>query len=568
MLWEVDIYPRTHQSDLAGQRVAAEASDLGLAAQLDVAAGWGYLIQGDFSRDQIARIADELLADRVVQRTVVAPVGDAVLGEPPQPGMSPIHVLPKPGVMDPVAQSAAAAIADFGCRAEAVRTLKKYWIGPLPGEKLPLLCSKILANDAVEQVIVGPLNFTRLEVGSPYQFRRVNVALDAMDDEALQRLSRQGQLFLSLTEMRTIQDYFRRLGRDPSDIELETVAQTWSEHCSHKTLAGRIRYRDGAIDRCFENMLKETIFAATQTIRRAAGSRDWCVSVFEDNAGVVRFDDRYHVVFKVETHNHPSALEPYGGANTGLGGVIRDPMGTGLGAKPVANTDVFCFAPPDTPAESLPPGVLHPRRVMRGVVSGVRDYGNRMGIPTVNGAIYFDPRYLGNPLVYCGNIGMIPVDKARKQTLSGDLIVALGGRTGRDGIHGATFSSAELTSQSETVSGGAVQIGNAITEKMLLDVLLVARDRGLYHAVTDCGAGGFSSAVGEMGEKIGAEVWLDRVPLKYDGLSYTEIWISEAQERMVLAVSPDRWRNWPRCVRRKASKPRSSANSSTPDGWN
>ena len=265
------------------------------------------------------------------------------------------------------------------------------------------------------------------------------------------------------------------------------------------------------------------------------------MSVFSDNAGVIRFDEQYNVVFKVETHNHPSALEPYGGANTGIGGVIRDPMGTGMGAKPICNTDVFCFAPPDTPAESLPPGVLHPRRVMKGVVAGVRDYGNRMGIPTVNGAIYFDPRYLGNPLVYCGNIGLIPRDKSFKQPQPDDLIVAVGGRTGRDGIHGATFSSAELTSHSETLSGGAVQIGNAITEKMVLDVLLAARDRGLYNAVTDCGAGGFSSAVGEMGEKIGAEVWLDRIPLKYEGLSYTEIWISEAQERMVFSVPPEKW---------------------------
>src|SRR6185503_182281 len=191
----------------------------------------------------------------------------------------------------------------------------------------------------------------------------------------------------------------------------------------------------------------------------------------------------------------------------------------------------------------LPPGVLHPRRVMKGVVSGVRDYGNRMGIPTVNGAIYFDRRYIGNPLVFCGNVGLIPRDKSFKAPQAGDWIVAIGGRTGRDGIHGATFSSAELTSESESVSGGAVQIGNAITEKMLLDVVLEARDRGLYHAITDCGAGGFSSAVGEMGADIGAEVWLDKAPLKYDGLSYTEIWISEAQERMVLAV-PEK--NWPR----------------------
>ncbi len=181
---------------------------------------------------------------------------------------------------------------------------------------------------------------------------------------------------------------------------------------------------------------------------------------------------------------------------------------------------------------------------MHGVVSGVRDYGNRMGIPTVNGAIYFDPRYLGNPLVFCGNVGVIPHDKSFKEVRAGDYIVAIGGRTGRDGIHGATFSSAELTHQSETLSGGAVQIGNAITEKMVLDVVIAARDRGLYHAITDCGAGGFSSAVGEMGEKIGAEVWLDRAPLKYDGLSYTEIWISEAQERMVLSVGEDQWKDF------------------------
>src|SRR5262249_52254631 len=219
--------------------------------------------------------------------------------------------------------------------------------------------------------------------------------------------------------------------------------------------------------------------------RRGPGADDWAFSVFEDNAGVVRFDARYHVCFKVETHNHPSAIEPYGGANTGLGGVIRDPLGTGLGAKPVCNTDVFCFAPPDTPPESLPPGVLHPRKIIKGVVAGVRDYGNRMGIPTVNGAVCFDERYLGNPLVYCGTVGLIPVDRAKKAAQPGDLIVAVGGRTGRDGIHGATFSSAELTEESEQVSGGAVQIGNAITEKKLLDMVLQARDAQLYHAITD-----------------------------------------------------------------------------------
>jgi phosphoribosylformylglycinamidine synthase len=541
MLWEVDIYPAEGEPDLAARRVAHDAADLGIAANLPVAAARGFLIQGRLSRDQAERLARQLLADDVVERTVVAPVGDPRLAAPPNGLGRLVHVFPKPGVMDPVAQSALAAIADLELPAEAVRTLNKYWLGDLPDEKLRTLCGKVLANDAIEQVVVGPLTFDRLDAGAPYEFRLVTVPLAELDEEGLSRLSRHGQLYLSPAEMGTIQDHFRGLARDPTDAELETIAQTWSEHCSHKTLAGRIRYRDERGERMFENMLKETIFAATQEIRRCLGADDWCVSVFKDNAGVVRFDDLHHVVFKVETHNHPSALEPYGGANTGVGGVIRDPLGTGLGARPVCNTDVFCFAPPDTPAGDLPPGVLHPKRVLKGVVAGVRDYGNRMGIPTVNGAIYFDPRYLGNPLVYCGNVGLLPRDKAEKRPLAGDLIVAIGGRTGRDGIHGATFSSAELTHESEGLSGGAVQIGNAITEKMLLDVVLAARDRGLYHAITDCGAGGFSSAVGEMGEDIGAEVQLADVPLKYEGLSYTEIWISEAQERMILAVPPDRW---------------------------
>ncbi|HJO56393.1 MAG TPA: AIR synthase-related protein, partial [Candidatus Scalindua sp.] len=214
-------------------------------------------------------------------------------------------------------------------------------------------------------------------------------------------------------------------------------------------------------------------------------------------------------------------------------------LGTGLGAKPILNTDVFCFGLLDTPQETIPEGILHPKRIFKGVVSGVRDYGNRMGIPTANGSIFFDKRYTGNPLVYCGNVGLIAKDKCEKESYKGDLILLVGGRTGRDGIHGATFSSVELTHESEMISGGAVQIGDPIMERKVTDALLIALDRGLYNNITDCGAGGLSSAVGEMGEKLGAVVDLEKVPLKYDGLSYSEIWISEAQERMVLSVPPE-----------------------------
>jgi phosphoribosylformylglycinamidine synthase len=540
MLWEVEIRPGVNREDREGSRIAAEAKAVGASSIRDVASGHAFLIEGDLQRTALERVAREFLVDGVVESFTLRPLSAGA--EPHGNGHLLLNVLFKPGVTDNVGSSAASALRDRGFDVQNVATCRKYWInGDAEAADVDRLIGKVLANDAIERVVCGPLHMTSIAVGSPYRFELKTVPLREMSDEQLAELSRSGQLYLSLVEMQTIQKYFHEEGRDPVDVELETIAQTWSEHCSHKTLAGRIHYRDGERDIQFENMLKETIFAATMHIREQLGGDDWCVSVFKDNAGIVRFDDEQNVCFKVETHNHPSALEPYGGANTGIGGVIRDPLGTGLGARPVCNTDVFCFAPPDTPYESLPPGVLHPKLVAKGVVAGVRDYGNRMGIPTVNGAVFFDERYLGNPLVYCGNVAMIPADKCEKRMRPGDFIVAVGGRTGRDGIHGATFSSAELTHESETLSGGAVQIGNAVVEKMLADVILEARDRGLYSAITDCGAGGFSSAVGEMGEETGAEVWLEKAPLKYAGLSYTEIWISEAQERMVLAVPPDNW---------------------------
>jgi len=548
-LWEINIHPAEGQPDLMGQQVVNDARTLGLTSSLRVRAAHGYLIQGELDHDQAMLAARRLLVDSVTETFRLAPVGDAELQLPPcpdAPAETVLQVFRKPGVMDPTANSTLQALRDLNLNVEAVRTIRKYWISDIASLDLERLTQKVLANASIEQVVVGPLSLREIQVGAPYHFQKVVVPIRGLDERSLEKLSREGQLYFSLPEMKTIQTHYAKIERDPSDIELETIAQTWSEHCSHKTLGGRIEYRDEHGVRQFQSMLKETIFAATTKVRQALGADDWCVSVFKDNAGVVTFDDEYHVVFKVETHNHPSAIEPYGGANTGLGGVIRDPLGTGLGAKPVCSTDVFCFAPPTLDPASLPPGVLHPRRVMQGVVAGVRDYGNRMGIPTVNGAVYFDERYLGNPLVYCGNVGILPVDKVDKEPQVGDYIVTIGGRTGRDGIHGATFSSVELTEESETLSGGAVQIGNAITEKMVLDVLLQARDAGLYHAVTDCGAGGFSSAIGEMGEKLGAEVWLDKAPLKYEGLSYTEIWISEAQERMILAVPPAKWESFHR----------------------
>jgi len=538
MLWEVEIRPAAGQVDRESERVLAECSGMGLQSVSTVEAARSFILQGELADDVVTKISRTLLADDVAESFSIhqldAAASDASNGSN---GDQLLNVLFKDGVTDNVANSALKAMKDQKVSVEAVATCRKYWVNKSASEaEIARLSAKVLSNDAIEHVVSGPLQMNRISLGGEYKFKLTHISIRDMDDAALEQLSTDGQLYLSLEEMRTIKQQFVDLDRDPTDVELETIAQTWSEHCSHKTLAGRISYEDENGPRQFENMLKETIFAATVSIRESLGDDDWCISVFKDNAGIVEFDDKQSVCIKVETHNHPSALEPYGGANTGLGGVIRDPLGTGLGGRPVCNTDVFCFGPPDYPHDDLPRGVLHPKAVAHGVVAGVRDYGNRMGIPTVNGAVYFDERYLGNPLVYCGNIAMIPVGKSEGKVSPGDLIVAVGGRTGRDGIHGATFSSGELDEDSEMRSAGAVQIGNAITEKMVMDVILEARDRELYSAITDCGAGGFSSAVGEMGEETGAEVWLNKCPLKYTGLSYTEIWISEAQERMVLAV--------------------------------
>ncbi len=594
-----EVRPKPGHADPIGSAVARDARSVGVLLE-HARATRVYLVQADLSAADLARVRERVLADPVTE--TVAP-GAA----PSATGDRLIEVHPLPGVMDPVAQTVREAIRALTGRDAEVSTGWRYDLGgggigtlahagngaggALSIDDAKALASRLLANPVIQRIHTEPYHPADFPHSTPHDHKARTIALAGLADDALTRLSRDAHLFLSLEEMKAVQAHYRAQNRDPFDIELETLAQTWSEHCVHKTLKSNITYRggagggggtgandpitwagrpghtvnpDGSVT--ITNLLKSTVAAATFTLIK--GGVDWTLSVFVDNAGVIAFDDDHAVCVKVETHNHPSAIEPYGGAATGAGGCIRDVIGTGLGARPIANTDVFCVAMPhgwseaasgevtkwksgNEPASAtpplrhsatspLPPGTLHPRRILTQVVAGVRDYGNRMGIPTVNGAVYFDDRYVGNPLVYCGCIGVMPRDKVHGRVNSGDLIVALGGRTGRDGIHGATFSSAELEETAADEFSHAVQIGNAIEEKRTLDAILRARDenpRGpLFSALTDCGAGGFSSAVGEMGKNTGAIVHLDRAPLKYPGLSYTEIWISEAQERMVLAV--------------------------------
>jgi phosphoribosylformylglycinamidine synthase len=544
-IYKVEVSYKEDITDPLGNSILKDIEDLGIEGVKELRVNQIYYFKTKLDLEEIERITKELLIDPVINKYKISLFEKSKI-ELNQENIILIEITYNPGVMDPWEESIIRGIKDLGYGEKIeVKTAKEYLIkGNLKQEQIDKIKDKILINKVIQKEVKEGFHPFPHPPEYKFELKRINIL--EMKDEELMKLSKEGQLFLNLEEMRTIKEYFRKLGRNPSDCELETLAQTWSEHCKHKTLRGKIDYvevtelaglRVNKQQReiKFNNLLKETIMKVTEEL-----NKPWCISVFKDNSGIIEFDDKYNICFKVETHNHPSAIEPYGGANTGIGGVIRDPVGTGLGAKPILNTDIFCFAPPDYPYNKIPPGVLHPKRIMKGVVAGVRDYGNRMGIPTVNGAICFHPDYLGNPLVYCGNVGIMPKECSFKKVAPGDLIVLIGGRTGRDGIHGATFSSAELTHASEDISSQSVQIGNPITEKKFVDALLKARDQDLYNAITDCGAGGLSSAVGEMGEETGARVDLEKVPLKYKGLSYTEIWISEAQERMVLAVPPEK----------------------------
>lgn len=508
-----------------------------------------YFLRGNLSSGEVRRIAQELLADPVCQRPQWRPLE---AGEPsplPPDGCWVVEVMLHPGVADPVAErllEGAARIGVGGLEGAATGTRYELW-GCLTEEQVVALTEGLLHNPVIQSYALGELVPT-LEVAARPSDEVETIPLRQMDPSELLALSRERVLALSLEEMKAIQRHFAALGRDPTDVELETLAQTWSEHCAHKTFRARIHYTwaggmprhlpDGSLgpsagEEVVDGLLATYIRRATEEV-----TKPWVRSAFVDNAGIVAFDEGWDVSFKVETHNHPSALEPFGGANTGVGGVVRDILG--VSARPIANTDVLCFGPRDISPQDLPPGVLHPRRVEEGVVAGIEDYGNKMGIPTVNGAILYDRGYVGNPLVFCGCVGLAPRGSHPRRPHPGDLVVVLGGRTGRDGLHGATFSSIALSHDTGATVGSVVQIGDPIVEKAVMEAVIQARDEGLYHAITDCGAGGFSSAVGEMGREVGVEVELHHVPLKYPGLRPWEIWLSEAQERMILAVPPER----------------------------
>jgi phosphoribosylformylglycinamidine synthase len=532
-VWALEIVPHDQTVDARARALRQVLSDLGVHAH-DVTHGRLYLLDAPRSPD-LMKAALDLCLDPII--------ADACPGESLRGGDGwVIEVLPHPAVTDAEGDSLAAALVQASFSSVRARAGHRYHLHGDLSETDVAAAAHEVAHDVVESVrwrrAANPVDTTWwqgafMPEAAPDPTVET-VSIQGLGSEELARLSSARLLSLPPEDMAAVQTYYAALGREPTDVELETIAQTWSEHCAHRTFKATIEHHEpGEPVQEIAGLLKQTIMAVTAKV-----NRPWVLSAFRDNAGVIAFDRNHEISFKVETHNHPSAVEPFGGANTGVGGVVRDVLG--VSAEPIANTDVLCFGRLDTPADKLPPGTLPPERVYDGVVAGIADYGNNMGIPTVNGATLFDPGYTANPLVFCGTVGLAPRGRRPTQPRVGDLVVVAGGRAGRDGIHGATFSS-DVLGATHAELGSVVQIGDPIVEKRLADALPKARDRGLYTAITDCGAGGLSSAVGEMASELGADVELDRVPLKYHGLRPWEIWLSEAQERMVLAVPPVHW---------------------------
>ncbi len=559
----IEVVFKPDVSDTRGKRIRDRiARDLGI--ELDtVRVADVYTLDLGMSADEVERVRRELFTDPLTQDS-----SPGVCAELPFDWAVEVGFLP--GVTDNQGRTSREAVGDLLAKeipdGESVYTSRLFLIkkGDLDENAIETV-ARLLYNPLIEHARIksrkqfdadGGMEAIVPKVTLPPPTPAGEVNLEVSDEELVKigrggilesvepdgTEVRRGPLALDLPYLYAIRDYFREEGRNPTDVELESMAQTWSEHCKHTIFASQI-------DEVEAGLYKACIQAATRKVRQMRGADDWCVSVFTDNSGVIRFDEEYDVCFKVETHNSPSALDPYGGAITGIVGVNRDPLGTGKGAKLAVNVYGFCFGDPYYDKE-LPyrrpnrqDPVLHPRVILEGVRRGVEDGGNKSGIPTAWGWLRFDDRYMGKPLVFVGTLGVLPhlingEPGWAKAARPGDRIVMAGGRVGKDGIHGATFSSEALH---EGSPAGAVQIGDPITQKKLADAQLEARDARLYNSVTDNGAGGLSCSVGEMARECGGcRVELEKAPLKYPGLAPYEIWISESQERMTYSAPPEK----------------------------
>jgi len=517
---------------MRSQAILGQLPTVGINANFRLEVVGLYFLEGRLTAADLAMLAESLICDPVTDHYTWRKWEGGRVAE-----FNAVEVALRPGVTDNVANELLQAAHRLGISAlSSVATGQRYvFEGILDQTDIQKIAHNLLVNHTIQRYALGEIAPEFIHgLGTPGKPELIDLL--ESDLAGLAVISQERRLSLDAAEMTAIQNYFRQIEREPTDAELETLAQTWSEHCVHKTFKALITLKSKDGEEQIDSLINTYLRRATDEI-----NAPWVRSAFVDNAGVLAFDGQFDISFKVETHNHPSAIEPFGGANTGVGGVVRDVLG--VSHRPIANTDVLCFGFLDQDLGDLPEGVLHPTRIQSGVIAGVEDYGNKLGLPTVNGAIYYHFGYTANPLVYCGTVGIGPKDLRPSGPYPGDRVIVIGGRTGRDGLRGATFSSLTMDAQTGEVAGASVQIGDPITEKGVIEVIEQARDGHLYHAITDCGAGGLSSAIGEMGEQVrsktpGVRVDLSKVPLKYAGLAPWEIWLSEAQERMVLAVPP------------------------------
>ncbi len=557
MAYRVEVRNRPDVKDSRGESITREINSFLNVQVSSVGTQSVYLIDAALTKEELNKIKDQLFLDPVIEEAVIGKFSDLKCDWIAEVSF-------KPGVTDNVGKTSHSAVEDVIKRklkpGENVYTSTQFLFSgeSLAESDIKTIASKLLYNPLIQSIRINSLEewnkadeYTSVPKIQGEQKVRINYYDLSLSDDRLMQFSQKQMLALSIEELHSVTDYFKnpevqekrkKLGLDPekpTDVEMECIAQTWSEHCKHKIFNALIDYSDNGFKIQINSLFDTYIKKATKEISKDVS---WLVSVFHDNAGVVRFNDKYNIVYKVETHNSPSALEPYGGAITGIVGVNRDPLGTGKGAELLINVWGYCFGSPFYKGD-VPTELLHPRTIREGVHRGVIDGGNQSGIPYGRGWEFFDPRYMGKPLVFCGTVGTLPVtlhgkSSHLKEAYPGDFIVMAGGRIGKDGIHGATFSSEELHEESPVQ---AVQIGDPITQKKMYDFLIEARDLNLYNNITDNGAGGLSSSIGEMAlSSNGAKFDLSKAPLKYQGLEPWEILISEAQERMTLAVPPEK----------------------------
>ena len=541
--------------DASGEKIRKQiVEDLNLPVQkvktIEVCA-----LDIDLSKEQLNSLGEHLFSDPIIQEfSIDKPLAKDFDWL--------IEVGFKPGVADNVGKTAKEAIKDIlkidFKKDEAAYTSKQYLISGkgLIKENLERIVKGLLANDLIQRwfifdyksFIEKKAEFPIPKVAIPHQPAISSIDLKVSDEELL-KISQARKLALNLQEMQKIREYFNAptviaerqkvgLGQKATDVELEALAQTWSEHCKHKIFNAKIKYENGEKEQEIDSLFNTFIKSSTKELEKEL---NWVISTLWDNSGVVRFDDNWLLALKCETHNSPSNEEPFGGAETGIVGVYRDPMGTGKGCKLIYGTYGFCTGNPFYNGNLRPK--IHPKRLLEGVRKGAESGGNKHGVPTVYGITFFEDGYMGKPAIYVLAAGLIPAKVNEKPGYEkkadpGDLIVMCGGRVGIDGIHGATESSMEA---GEWISASHVQMGDPFTQKKMHDFLIEARDSGFYKCITDNGAGGLSSSVGEMAQfSNGFELWLDKVPLKYSGLDPWQILVSESQERMTLSVPPEK----------------------------